>query len=111
MSYLVFECGARIPGTGDLKQSGSYADHARSIGQKPRKKDGRYRLVVLDTHGESQRPIMPNEYPAPCRFDCPCKKASGRKETPCMTEDPSRAGTRVIVTCYPREVRAQIVKA
>ena len=105
MSYLVFECGARIPAEGNLKQSGSYADHARDIGQKPRKKDGRYRLCVLDTHGDNNKPIMPDGKVAPCRFFCPCKKASGRKETACMTEDPSRAGTRVIITCYPREVR------
>lgn len=108
-TYLLFECGARLPQEGFLRES--WEKSAQAEGSKPRKKDGRYRLVVFDSQGKNYtRPRTPGGNTAPC-LGCPFPTKAGRKEVECMSEnhDPSRPVSvqmRIVIMCYPEEVTA-----
>lgn len=112
---VVFECGAMYRNV-----EGPFAANAIANGSKPRKRDGRVSCVVYDSDrvGQSspRRPTMPDGSVAPCRFNCPAKRASGRKEQrywPDETNSPEAQAavndrSRMVrfptyVTCYPAE--------
>lgn len=107
MKTLKFECGAVMPSSCKI---GDWPP----LDSKPRKKDGRVALVVYDSDSETiTRPVMDRGSPAPCRFSCPKKRASGRREDRCFHEDdwiqkhpehkdePFYRSARVVITCYP----------
>lgn len=108
MSHLRFECGATIPANGELRYPWE-PEHRRA-------KDGRGRLCVSDTDSpDVMRPTLPSTDgrhgggPAHCRFLCPAKRASGRKEIACIPEkgsieDFGRGRRRYVIRCYPAEV-------
>jgi hypothetical protein len=106
-TYLRFECGARLPYTGFLEEPWTAVAHTE--GSKPRKKDGRYRLVVFDSEGKDYtRPRTAAGNTAPC-LGCPCPRKAGRKKERCFPEkhDPNRpmgVQFRTVITSYPEEV-------
>lgn len=104
MKYSVtFPCGAGYHGC---------KDDPRKVTSHTRPRDGAIRLCVYDSdagEGELQRPTFPDGTTvAPCRFNCPAKRAGGRKETRCFPADEHpevRDATggmrwRWVVTCY-----------
>lgn len=113
---VVFECGAMYRNV-----EGPFAARAIAQGTKPRKRDGRVSCVVYDSDrvGQSspRRPTMPDGSPAPCRFGCPAKRASGRREMSYWPDETNSAEAQaavakdrtgpirfpVYVTCYPSE--------
>lgn len=108
LTYLRFDCGARLPASGYIKVGHEWGATAKYVheqqGGSPPRKDGRYRCVVFDTNGGINVPKLEDGRSAPC-LSCPCKRTSGFKEQRCMPEDP-RHGWRFMVTCYPRELCA-----
>lgn len=103
--YLKFECGARLPVEGYLKEP------FRNVsGSKPREKDGRTRLVVFAIPDCPTQPVMPDGKKAPCMYGCPKKRASGRKMVRTWPEDDYKPDAPFIerigyvVTCYPAVV-------
>jgi hypothetical protein len=107
-TFLKFECGARLPAKGYLREP--YTPHAIKEGSKQRK-DGRVRLVVYDSECGLTRPMMPDGDPAPCLYQCPAKRKSGRQRQRCFpSDDTKQTGKycdwkwRWIVTCYPEEI-------
>lgn len=111
--YLIFECGARYPKEGFLKES--FTKQAAGAGGKPRKKDGRFNLCVWRSpNPPGSRPFMPDGSEAPCAW-CNNTRINGRKKDRCFPEDAERmktldathhAGDDLwdwVVTCFPEE--------
>lgn len=102
--HLEFECGGRLPKEGEAE--GSYAEFAKEINSTQRKKDGRYRCAVVNTGGNTEQPVLPDGSHAPC-FECPKKRASGRKQERCFPAEGS--GRRpldfdIVISCFPKEI-------
>lgn len=104
--YLRFECGARIPENGYLKEP------FRNVsGSKPRSKDGRIPLVTFAIPNCPTRPTMPDGSKAPCLIACPKKRESGRKMIRTWPDDhykpdaPFHERMGFMVSCYPEVVR------
>lgn len=97
-----------MPETGYLKQP-----FRNVAGGKPRRKDGRVRVVTFATPNCPTRPVMPDGHRAPCMFGCPAKRASGRWMVRTWPEDdykpdaPFQERTGFVVTCYPEVVREE----
>lgn len=107
--YLKFECGARIPENGYLKQP-----FQNMSGSKPRPKDGRVALVTFAIPSCPTQPVMSDGSKAPCMFGCPKKRASGRKmirtwpDDDYKPEEPFSERMGYVVTCYPEVIRDTI---
>lgn len=112
--YLIFECGARYPKEGYLKES--FCKQAAEIGDKPRKKDNRFNLCVWCTPKQPNgRPFMPDGSFAPCGW-CKNTRKNGRKKARCFPSDPARMKALDekehfsdddwdwVVTCFPQEM-------
>lgn len=108
LTYLRFDCGARLPASGYIKAGHEWGTNAKYVHEKqngpPPRKDGRYRCVVFDMNGGISVPKLEDGRSAPC-LSCPCRRSAGTKELRCMPEDP-RHGWRFMVVCYPRELTA-----
>lgn len=91
MYRLTASCGATFPDQVDDPRRDASAT----------RKDGRLTFAVFDTDTAITRPTLDNGTTAPCLFDCPCKKASGRKQTRCfpVNEAESFKRWRHVVTC------------
>lgn len=99
MSYLRFECGARIPRTGRLEES--FALTAKRAGEKP-KRNGRYKIIAYETESGAASPRFEDGRRAPC-MDCPNEKGAGRKEIGIWDNKGGRK-SGILITCYPEEV-------
>ena len=97
----VYECGACHP---------SRDDDATLEASHRRKRDGRPRIVVLDTEKPVTRPRREDGSFPPC-FACPHKRASGSKIVRAFPDASVDANGkpvkwRYVGTCYPRWERA-----
>lgn len=115
--YLQFQCGARYPKDGFLKDS--FQKQAAAADGKPRKKDGRFDLCVWQYPGHSNgQPYMPDDSRAPCAF-CKNTRINGRKKVRCFPQDKERMATLQdshhapddmwdwTVTCFPEEIAVE----
>ena len=91
MYRLTASCGATFPDQADDP----------SIGHRRPRKDGRLVFVTYDTDTKITQPKMPDGSTARCRFECPCKRLAGRKETRCFPVDEAEVWKRwrYVVTC------------
>lgn len=107
--FLQFECGARLPTHGYLRQSFNWFNPQR-------REDGHGRLVVYHNREIVSRPKMPDFSEAPC-IRCPKRMTSGMETHRMKPVDELRRkkfeDSRIqdrwnlwdeYITCYPREI-------
>ena len=115
--YLLYECGARDPKEGFLKES--FTMQAARAGGTPRKKDGRFNLCVWQyPDSPNGRPFMEDGSFAPCAW-CKNTRVNGRKKERCFPKDPARMKLLDekahasnddwdwYVTCFPQEMKEE----
>jgi hypothetical protein len=88
-TVLRFECGASLT----IEGPGTWAGHCRSLGSRPRRRDGRYRCVVYAGGEKHDRPRFADGSTPPC-LGCPKAEESGVKIERTMER-------HLVVSCYP----------